>query len=164
MPLQRIDTLGPELGAFRASLGVAWGFSGALALLLAPLVIARVVRMDPISGRGIATALAGLLLIPVLVFGAVAPLSWVYRVRVHESGVRGYDAFGRFFSVRWANMKEARPVSLLTLEYLRIQTSEPGVELVVPLFLSERARFEQMVTELAGPLNPMSRHFSTSIA
>jgi hypothetical protein len=155
--------LGPQRGVFRASLRVAWGFSGMLALILAPLVIARIVRMEPIRGSAVAAALGALLLIPILVFAAIAPFAWLYRIRVHEAGLRGYDAYGRFHSVRWSSMTAARPMALLTLEYLRVETSSVGVELVIPLFLSERARFERMIREVAGPLNPMSRHFEAPV-
>lgn len=154
--------LGPQRGVFRVSLGAAWGLSGALALLLVPLIIAHIVRMDPIRSTAIAAALGALLLVPILVFGAIAPFAWLYRIRVHDGGLRGYDAYGRFRSVLWSSMAKARPVALLGLEYLRIETPDPGVELVIPLFLSERARFERLVCELAGPINPMSRHFDRS--
>jgi hypothetical protein len=154
--------LGPQLGVFGASLHFVWGLSATLALILLPLVIHRVVQLDPMDWARAAAAFAALLLVPVLVLALTAPLLRLYRIRVHEMGLRAYNAYGRFFSVRWVSMTEAQAVSLLTLEYLRVRTTEPGVELMIPLFLSKRAEFERLVAKLAGPLNPLSRHFRES--
>ena len=161
---RRTELLGPERGRFRASLGVLWLFSGTLALMLLPLVIVRIVQQGPMSWGGVAAAFASLLLVPLLSFGFAAPFFWIYRIRVHELGLHGYDAYGRFFSVRWTSMTRARRVQLLTLEYLRVETSEAGIELVIPLFLTERAAFERLVAALAGASNPIARHFEASDA
>jgi hypothetical protein len=154
--------LGPQLGVFGASLHFVWGLSATLALILLPLVIHRVVQLDPMNWARAAATFAALLLVPVLVLAFVAPLQRLYRIRVHEMGLRAYNAYGRFFSVRWTTMTDAQAVSLLTLEYLRVRATEPRVELLIPLFLSEQAQFERLVAELAGPLNPVSRYFRES--
>jgi hypothetical protein len=154
-----VDVLGPQLGVFRASASVCWRLSGAIALLLVPLVISRVVKLDPFRWTIAAAAFASLLLVPVVLFALVTPLLWLFRIRVHALGLRGYDAFGRFLSVRWAVMTGTQPMDLLTLRYLRIDTTEAGPRLVVPLFLAEQERFERLVRECAGPQNPLSRFF-----
>jgi hypothetical protein len=160
-----MDVLGPKLGVFRASTGILWRLAGVLMLVLLPMVVSRIVmRFDSLSWRRVAAVLGSLLLVPVLVFGLVAPLVWVYRIRVHELGLRAYDAYGRFFSVRWGSMTDVRRVDLLTLPYLRVRTAQAGVELVIPLFLAEQAHFERLVSQCAGPLNPLSRHFENAAA
>jgi hypothetical protein len=128
-------------------------------LLLFPLVCARVLRAEGLDLRLAAAAFASLLLVPVLVFALLAPLLWIYRVRVHPLGLRVYDGYGRFFSVRWASVLEVQRLDLLSLPYLGVRTTEVRVRLVVPLFLTRQTEFERQVAELAGPLNPLTRYF-----
>jgi hypothetical protein len=155
-----MDMLGPKLGVFRASTRVLWRLAGVLTLLLLPMVVTRIVlRFDSVSWPRAAAALGSLLLVPPLVVGSVAPFVWVYRVRVHEFGLRAFDAYGRFFSVRWGSMVAVRRLDLLTFPYLRVRTAQSGVELLIPLFLAEQAHFERLVSKCAGPLNPLTRHF-----
>jgi hypothetical protein len=155
-----MEMLGPKLGVFRASTGVLWRLAGVLMLVLLPMVVTRIVlRFDSLSWPRAAAALGSLLLVPPLVFGLVAPFVWLYRVRVHELGLRAFDAYGRFFSVRWGSMTAVSRMDLLALPYLRVYTAQAGVEVVIPLFLAEQADFERLVSKCAGPLNPLSRHF-----
>lgn len=154
-----MDVLGPRLGTFRASSRRLWGLAGVLAALLFPMALARIARMDPFQWRGAAAALASLLLVPVFLFALAGPLVWWFRIGVHPLGLRAFDAKGRFFSVRWPLMRDAERVDLLTLPYLRVTTTEVGVELVIPLFLAEQEAFERLVSECAGPSNPLTRFF-----
>jgi hypothetical protein len=153
-----MDVLGPRLGSFRASFRRLWGLSGVLVLVLSPLVLRNIAFMDPFRWEGAAAALASLLLLtPVLVFALAAPFVWLYRVRVHPLGLRAFDAKGRFHSVRWPVMSAAQPLAMLSLPYVRVTTTEAGVELVIPLFLAEREAFQRLVVQQAGPANPLAR-------
>jgi hypothetical protein len=155
-----MDALGPKLGVFRASTGVLWRPTGALMLLLFPVVLTAIVRrFDSLTWPRAAAAFGSLLLVPPLVFGLMAPFVWAYRIRVHELGLRAFDAYGRFFSVRWGSMTDAHRLELFALPYLRVRTAQAGIELVIPLFLAEQASFERLVSKCAGPQNPLSRHF-----
>jgi hypothetical protein len=155
-----VHPLGPLRGVFGMSFRILWPFSAAIALLLVPLVMKSIVTMKEWSWLAAIAAVASLALVPLLVFALAAPIAWLYRLRVHELGLRGFDVWGRFRSVRWPEMTDATPLDLLTLPYLRVHTTDAGVELTIPLFLADRAGFARLVTECAGPENPLARYLA----
>jgi hypothetical protein len=159
-----MGTLGPEVGVFRASFRSILGLSGFVAFALLPLVIRRVHGAGWGDWRVVAAGFGALLLVPLLLYALLAPFVWWFRVRVHELGLRAFDAWGRRLAVRWTEMTTAERLDLPGMPYLRVRTREEGVELVVPLFLARRDAFVRAVTARAGPSNPMSRYFAGEIA
>jgi hypothetical protein len=154
-----MEFLGQRLGDFRASTVALWRLVALLVIALLPMVISKVVQADAPRWRLAAIALGSLLLVPIVLFGLLAPFLRYYRVTVYQLGLRAFNGYGKFFTVRWTSMKEAHRVDLLVLPYLRVRTTEEGVELVIPMFLAKQREFERLVVEHAGPLNPLSRHF-----
>ncbi len=159
-----MDALGPRLGAFRTSFGVVWPLSGFLAFALFPLVIRQIVTADSPSLLMAVAALSSLLLVPLLLVVFLAPLIWIYQIRVHELGLRGFTASGRFVSARWSTLLEVSPVGIPGMRYLRVRTTEIGVELYLPRDLDDSEKFAQLVASAAGPLNPLSRFLESDLA
>ncbi len=145
---------------FRPGSAALWRLSGALAVALFPMVIHRAFRMPEFEVLPIVAAFASLLLSPVWVFALGWPLLRVYRVEVYQQGLRGYDAWGRIRRVRWSAMSGAEIVAFPGAAWVRVPTREIGVTLTIPCFLAQQQRFEQMVIELAGPANPLARHYA----
>ena len=60
-------------------------------------------------------------------------------------------------SARWPTFLEVSPVGLPGMRYLRVRTTEVGVEFYLPQHLDEPERFAQLVAQHAGPLNPLTQ-------
>lgn len=154
-----MTTLGPEVAVFRASFTAILHLSGFVIVVLLPLVIRSVHRAGwtvPV----VAVGFGALLLVPVLLLALAAPAVRFFRVRVHQLGLRAFDAWGRFRSVRWTEMTGVERMDLPGMPYLRIRTREEGIELVVPLFLARRDAFVRAIARWAGPSHPVTRHLA----
>lgn len=155
-----MTTLGPEVGVFRASLGAILRLSGFVMAALLPLVLRSVHRAGWTNWGAMAAAFGSLLLVPALLLVVLAPAVRLFRVRVHQFGLRGFNAWGRPFDVRWGEITGVARMDLPGMPYLRVSTREEGVDLVVPLFLARRAAFVRLVSEHAGPSNPLTRQLA----
>ena len=80
-----------------------------------------------------------------------------FPVSVSASGLRSFDAWGRYHRVAWANITAAQPVRVLGLKYLRVQQGSGGRPIWVPLFLADMARFRTLVLQHSGSANPLAQ-------
>ncbi len=151
--------LGAEVAVFRVSLRAILGLAGFVMAALLPLVVRSIHRAGWTNWTAMAAAFGALLLVPVLLFALLGPAVWLFRVRVHQLGLRGFDAWGRWLDVRWTEITTVERVDLPGMPYLRVRTRRDAVELFVPLFLARRDAFVRNVSECAGPSNAMTRHF-----
>ena len=157
-----MDGLGPRRGSFGADRAGLWRSSAVLMVVLLPLPIKAVLRADSLEPWQVVASFAALFLVPVLLAAFWFPLAWLYRVHVHEQGIRGYDAWGRFRAARWSVMAATREMHFPGLSWVVVSTTVPGVTLTVPHFLARQDEFERLVAELAGAANPLVRHFASA--
>ena len=87
--------------------------------------------------------------------GLLAGLIAYYRVYVTSEGIKGFDFFCFYHLARWESVKEARPINLLGLRYLRVFSTDASRPLWVPLFLSDMSGFRETVCRHAEPNNPL---------
>jgi hypothetical protein len=96
--------------------------------------------------------LAGAVLLPAGTL--VAVLAW--PVRVGPECFRASDAWGLIRTVRWDAVRDARPISLAGLPYLRVYSNESRRVIWLPLFLADYRRFAELVAEYAGANHPVA--------
>jgi len=102
-------------------------------------------------------ALASLLLVPILLFVLLAPMIWFFRIGVFELGLRAFTASGRTATARWSTLLDVSQAGIPGLHYLRVRTTEIGIELYLPRDLDDPQRFAQLVAQAAGPSNPLTQ-------
>jgi hypothetical protein len=88
---------------------------------------------------------------------SVLALVAYFRVRVGPGGLGGFDPWGRYREVAWADIRSARPVNVLGLRYVRAYAAKARATLSVPLFLRDRDGFCRLVRRYAGPEHPFAR-------
>jgi hypothetical protein len=111
-----------------------------------------------IKTAGLLVGLGGVTVVVVLLaFLAVV----FFPTGVGSWGVRGYDAWGLYHNVAWADVEAARPARLLGLRFLRV-FPRGGRPVWVPLFLSDMTRFRGLVAQHAGPGHPLTAALQTA--
>ncbi|MBI1916123.1 MAG: hypothetical protein HYS12_15525 [Planctomycetes bacterium] len=93
-----------------------------------------------------------------LTAGLLLALAVVYlRVYVTADGIRCYDASGVFYHFApWPTIERVRPLNVLGLRYLMVQSSATRRELCVPLFLTDMPGFRAAIADRAGPDHPLT--------
>jgi hypothetical protein len=114
-------------------------------------------------------------LVLILRMGQVQPLSFItgasllmlfaalinkfFYVEVRESGVRGYDFWGRYRFVDWREMEKIEHRRVLNLTFLRIFYRSGKSPLWLPLFLKKREQFSSDIVRMAPEDNPLKNYF-----
>ncbi len=93
---------------------------------------------------------------PVVVVAAAFLAVVFFPTGVGSWGVRGYDSWGLYHNVAWADMAAVRPARLLGLRFLRVLPRGGGRPIWVPLFLSDMGRFRGLVAQHAGSTHPLT--------
>jgi hypothetical protein len=70
--------------------------------------------------------------------------------------LRCTDAFGRYATVTWGSIHAVRPINLILLKYLRLDSDETDRVIWLPLFLTDLDGFAGLVLEYAGPDHPLA--------
>jgi len=86
-------------------------------------------------------------------------LAWAvdcYPVDVTADGIKCYDVFSRYHFAPWPTIDGVRPINVLGLRYLRVQSSATPRPLWVPLFLSDMPGFCAAIVDRAGPDHPLA--------
>ncbi len=80
----------------------------------------------------------------------------LFRVRVGPGGLRGYDFWSLPAVVSWDGITDLRPLSLVGLPFLLIQSDVSRRRLWLPLFLADYPGFVEAVAESAGDDHPLT--------
>lgn len=99
-----------------------------------------------------------------LAFGLSAPAAAILvaiacrflRIPVNVDGLKLQDSYGIHHEVKWATIREVRPLNFFGLKHARIYTTETGRTLWLPLFLDNMPHFIELVTEHIDPANPLA--------
>lgn len=93
-------------------------------------------------------------------------LSWVlvriFPVYVLPEGLRSYNSFGYYSTVRWEEIAEVEPTKILGLKYVRIRSTSKKPPILIPTWLNDNALFLKSVTKLGGKREHFEKHFNTS--
>jgi hypothetical protein len=148
--------LGAELGSFRPSSKGLLPFCVLPAVATAHVAVRRLLEAEDLPLLAVVVVL---LLVPgsmLLTWFLLLPLLSLFRVRVHELGVRGHDAYGRRAEAAWPLVQRVEPVDVAGLRYLRVVATGSARVLWLPLFVSERDAFDRLVAERAGAAHPLT--------
>ena len=77
------------------------------------------------------------------------------RVVVTPRGLWAPDYAGRRHMVEWSNIASVRPVTILSMKFLRLLPRASGRVPWLPLFLADMAGFKASVFQHAGAGNPL---------
>ena len=102
------------------------------------------------GGANIARVLGPQAVVISWVFAAIA----CFPVYLRPDGVRGYDFYGLYRTLRWAEIVRVRRVSVLGSPYL--VATDGSREVWVPLYLPDMARFARAVRACAGDGHPLA--------
>jgi hypothetical protein len=148
------------LGSFRSGMKEMYRLfvllsAGLCALLLALGALMQIERGEfPDYGSlfelGMVPVVLGLLGLAVI---HVASL--VYRIQILLTGLRCYDARGKYHILGWSDITRVEPVTLLNLSYLEIEAKNTPAIVTLPLFLTDMRRFTNLAIEAAGGDNPL---------
>jgi hypothetical protein len=119
---------------------------------IALVALSHALRVPLEVPQVLVTALAAVLA-AALVSAAVA----YYGVYLRPEGIRCYDGLGIYHFARWEAIEAVRPINFLGLRYLRVRAAGLPREMWVPLFLSDRQGFREVVSAPAGPENPLAQ-------
>jgi hypothetical protein len=145
-----------SITAFRSSFWVTFITSNLIALFGVLFLVAAeaaVVGVGMIYGEAL---LIGMLC------GAVAGaflsgLAVLYfKTYAGPDTLRCTDAFGRYATVTWGSIHTVRPINLILLKYLRLDSGETDRVIWLPLFLTDLDGFADLVREYAGPDHPLA--------
>ena len=76
----------------------------------------------------------------------------LFPVYVLVDGVRCYNFWGMYRTVKWAEVGEIRPANMFRLRYLTVASTSGGTARSrVPLYLSNMDRFVASIRDRAGP-------------
>jgi hypothetical protein len=151
----RADTAGRRTARFRVQfwrlfIAMAVVVQAALALLVGVQVLAGgTVTVGPL--------LVGWATSAVLLPAGTLLVVLVWPVQVCPDCLRASDAWGFIRAVRWDAVRDARPINLAGLPYLRVYPADTRRVLWVPLFLADYRRFAELVAAYAGPDHPVAR-------
>lgn len=148
------------LGSFRTGMGEMYrlfillsaGLSGVLLVLTALVQIERgeFPNFGDLLMLGMGPVVFGLLGMAVI---HVASL--FYRIQILLTGLRCYDARGKYHVVGWSEITRVEPSSLANLPYLEIEAENTSAIVTLPLFLTDMRRFTNLAMEAAGADNPL---------
>jgi hypothetical protein len=77
--------------------------------------------------------------------------SLVFPVKVLSDGLRCYNTYGRYSSIKWADVTGVGFMTVYGLRYVVVDASTLTWPITVPLFLSDMAEFRRLVERQAGP-------------
>jgi hypothetical protein len=115
------------------------------------------------QGRGLRTTTfwyfytVGAAAIVILLIPPLLAYVLVWRVWVGPATLRGSDVWGRFATVMWRSVRDARPLNIPFLPVLRVYSTETRRVIWLPLFLADYRRFAELVAEYAGEDHPVTR-------
>jgi len=97
----------------------------------------------------------------------IAPLlSWIlvriFPVYVLPEGLRSYNVFCYYSTVRWEEIAEVEPINFLGLKYVRIKSTSKKPPIWIPTWLNDNGLFLQSVARLGGKREHFEKHFNTS--
>ncbi|ALV08780.1 hypothetical protein DES44_0099 [Roseateles depolymerans] len=79
-----------------------------------------------------------------------------YPVRVLPEGLRGFNAWGAYKTVKWGDIPSVSPASLLRMRYLRVPVPASTWPMTVPLALRDLPGFLAAIEQHAGPEHPLA--------
>lgn len=79
-----------------------------------------------------------------------------YPVRVLPEGLRGFNAWGAYKTVKWGDIPSVSQASLLRMRYIKVAVPASTSPLTVPLSLRDTAGFLTAVEQHAGPEHPLT--------
>jgi hypothetical protein len=157
--MPRVRLQGP-VHSFHMSLWWPAGYVAAAAagigVPLAVAIVAAIGWAPPIEVLLAAVAVAVAADEALALLGVLALVAY-FPVRVAPAGLGGFDPWGRYRELAWADIRSARPVNVLGLRYVRAYAAEDRATLSVPLFLHDRDGFCRLVRAYAGPEHPLAR-------
>ncbi len=91
-------------------------------------------------------------------------LSWVlikiFPVYVLPEGLRSYNAFGYYTTIRWEEIAEVEPTKILGLKYVRIRSTSKKRSILIPTWLNDNTSFLKSVTKLGGKREHFEKYFN----
>ncbi len=102
-----------------------------------------------------------------LIAFVIAPfLSWIlvrmFPVYVLPEGLKSYNVFGHYSTVRWGEIAEVEPINFLGLKYLRVKSTHKKLPIWIPTWLNGNSLFLENVTRLSGKKEHFEKHFKTN--
>lgn len=82
-----------------------------------------------------------------------------FKIYVHSTGLTLYNLWGKYYDIKWEDIKSARAVNFSGLRYILINSNSVSVTLWLPLFLADQARFSCLVTQQLDVSNPLVKFF-----
>lgn len=79
-----------------------------------------------------------------------------YPVQVLQEGLRGFNAWGAYKTVKWGDIPSVSPASLLGMRYVRVPVPASTWPLTVPLALRDLPGFLAAVEQHAGADHPLA--------
>lgn len=91
-----------------------------------------------------------------LVIGGVFAIAVVsFPIYVLPHGIRCYNYYGFYSTVRWDSISRIRQRSVFGLRYLVVRSPSSWSEIYIPLYLSDMQGFIAAVRERAGENHPL---------
>ena len=129
---------------FRSSFVVMWRWTTTICGIAgAAIYIQGLVSGAPVP--------LGLTSISALGIGAVFAVVVVcFPIYVRADGIRGYNFFGLYHTLRWEDIADIREEGILGIRYLVVTSTSGWRQLWVPLYLSDMPGFARAVRACAG--------------
>lgn len=87
-------------------------------------------------------------------------LTWVYKVTLTPSGIKGFNLWGKFEYVAWLDITDVKRTNLLGLRYLRVYRRDRSAPVWIPLFVTDASGFRQAMRSVPTIQNPLSDLFA----
>lgn len=105
--------------------------------------------------------IASVVLVPLATFLSAIVFFWVasllFPVKLYETGVRCYNVYGFYKTVRWEDMESAKLMRILGFQYVSVSAPSLGSPITIPTHLRNIDTFHQLVVQHAGIENPLAQ-------